>query len=371
MKTLERAKKLLIVNSSNQFWGAEISLSIFLKGLTPSEFSLIIKADGNGFSEYLTKQGISFEKNALELSPRKITFIKSIFFLLKASFREKATNFYGNNEDLSTLLAIIRVLSFFKIKTSIHIRNSPNKFDYYKKLMFVHSNIICNSKYTKKSLTKSVFLHPKSQIHLIPNAHGQKHTSNNNLKIQKTSLQKLNPFFLTVGMINRRKAQLDVVEAFYDADIHLKARYLMLGKSNEKNLYLEEIENFINKHDLESSIFIRSFEKDLEPFYSNAIATIVPSINETFGRVIVESGFYGTPLIVRDIEPLNELIEHGKTGLLWDGTTTHLAQLADIILKDTNYRNFLGKNLRIKVLNDFSDCRYIDSVKSAIQGKLT
>lgn len=363
------ARKLLIINSSNSLWGAEISLSVFLKSLLPDEFKLILKDEGDGFSEYLTQMGISHESSVLELSPRKISFTKAVYFLLKASLKNKARFLYANNEDLSTLLAIVRVVTLFRVATTIHIRNTPGKYDYYKKLMFLHSNIICNSDYTTKSLIGSVFLYWKSRIHLIPNAHGQK----KNLGAEKPqlhdNLSDSQPFFLTVGMINSRKAQLDVVEIFKDAKHLFKAKYILIGKNTEHNPYLKKIENFISQNNLLNMVLIWPFEKNLESVYSAAIATIVPSIDETFGRVVIESGFYGTPVIVRDIQPLNELINHGENGLIWDGSKLHLLKLTESLLSDHEYRDTLGKNLQQKVLRDFSNHNYAESVKAVILGK--
>ncbi len=363
------SERLLIINSSNTLWGAEVSLSVFLKSLFSDEFKLIIKAEGDGFSDYLTQMGISYESSVLELSPRKISFIKSVYFLLKTSLKNKARFLYANNEDLSTLLAFVRVVTLFGVATTIHIRNSPGKYDYYKKLMFLHSNIICNSDYTKKSLIGSVFLYSKSRIHLIPNAHGQEKDLGAEKPQLPENLPDLQPFFLTVGMINSRKAQLDVVEIFKDAEYLLKAKYVLIGKNTELNPYLKKIENFISQNNLLNTVLIWPFEKNLGSVYSAAIATIVPSINETFGRVVIESGFYGTPVIVRDIQPLSELIQHGENGLIWDGSKVHLLKLTKSLLSDREYRDSLGKNLRQKVLRDFSDHKYAESVKAVILGK--
>lgn len=364
-----KAKRLLILNSSNSFWGAEVSLSVLLNNLLPNEFKLILKDEGNGFSAYLKEMGISFQLSVLELSPRKLSFIKSIYFLLKTSFKNKTRFIYGNNEDLSTLLAVVRVITLFKVSTTLHIRNSPGSLDYYKKLMFLHSNIICNSEYTKRLLIRNIFLYSKSKIHLIANAHGQKKVTFDGESKSPHTLSDLQPFFLTVGMINKRKAQLDVVEVFKDAGSLIQANYVLLGKTSGLNPYLENIENFISRNGLLNKVIIWPFEKNLKPVYTAAIATIVPSINETFGRVVIESGFYGTPVIIRDIDPLKELIEHGETGLVWDGSKEHLIKLLTSLLSDREYRDYLGKNLEERVLRDFSDDKYAESVKAIILNK--
>lgn len=363
---LNNKKKYLIINSSNSFWGSETSLLIFLESLSTQDFKLIINKDGSGFSDRLSDKGIEFELTKLELSPKKMAFFKSLYYLFKTLIESKIKIIYGNNEDLSSLIAVVKIISLFRVETTIHLRNTPKKMDYFKKLMFIHNNIICNSKFTKKKLTESLITIPKSKIHIIVNAHGQKKESFEKSKTVKRNIKKNEPYFLTVGMISKGKAQFDAIKALNSSNLFSKINYLVVGKNYEKNLYLEEIEKYLSEHSLSHKVLIKHFENELGPLYSSAIALIVPSKKETFGRVVIESGFYGAPIIARNIEPLNELIEHGKTGLLWDGTEKHLGSLVDLLLGDNKLRNYLGKNLRSKVIKDFGNEKYFKSVKKIL-----
>ena len=129
---------------------------------------------------------------------------------------------------------------------------------------------------------------------------------------------------------------------------------------------MTKIEQYLAKNKLQDRVFIHPFKKDLSSAYAGAIATIISSKNETFGRVVIESGYYGTPVIVRNIEPLVELIEHGKNGLIWDGSEDHLSQLVKLLSNDSAYRNLLGDNLKTLVMNNYSDQHYCTKVKRII-----
>ena len=87
MKPPDRAEKLLIVNSSNKFWGAEVSLLIFLKSLDSINYELVVRKDGEGFSSELQKNDLSYSMFQLELSPFKRQFYKSIFKKMIRIFR--------------------------------------------------------------------------------------------------------------------------------------------------------------------------------------------------------------------------------------------------------------------------------------------
>ncbi len=361
---MKHIQKILVLNSSSQYWGAEVSLTVFLESLEEKDFKLIIKSDGIGFEDELEKRRIQYKKLHIELSPYKLKFYQSAFKLMNLLLKNNIRIIYANNEDLSSLVAVIRILSLFYFKTKLHIRNTPQYFDFYKKLMFLHNDIICNSNYTRKTLLKDIHFYNRKKLHIVPNAHGQ---------IKKNAIlqfKNYKNYFLSVGMICERKAQLDVVKTFTENDLLESAQYLMIGKTNEKNIYQSNIEETIKKYRLEGKIFLIPFIRDLCSAYSNAIATIVPSNNETFGRVVIESGFYGTPVIVRNIEPLSELVVHKKTGLIWDGSSHHLTKLLSSLIKDNELRNTLGANLKETVMKEYTNKNYQSKLKSIISGNL-
>ena len=167
-------KRILVINSSNQFWGAENSLMIFLKHLDSHSFKLLIRDDGQGFDKVLDDKKIKYEKYDLELSPFKMRFYKSVLILIKELFLNKTNIIYANNEDCSSLLSLTKLICLFQLRTILHFRTTPNKYDYYKKLMFFHDDIICNSNFTKHALIRDIKYYLGKRIHIVPNSHGQK-----------------------------------------------------------------------------------------------------------------------------------------------------------------------------------------------------
>lgn len=354
---------ILVINSSNQFWGAESSLMILLKNLNPESYKLIVRSDGNGFDAELDRNNIGYNKYNLELSPFKKNFFVSVLHLLKVIYKSKIRIIYANNEDLSSLIAVIRVITFLFIKTKLHIRNTPGQYDYYKKLMFIHNDVICNSNYTKDQLLNNLNLYSEKKIHIVPNSHGQ------SLKKTITPCNDYKNYFLSIGRINEPKAQFDVIKALNEVYSRSPINFLMVGKYPGANPYLTKIEEYLSINKLNDRVFINAFKEDLSSEYFNAIATIISSRNETFGRVVIESGYYGTPVIVRNIPPLLELIEDGQNGLVWDGSKDHLIKLIKLLSNDQEYRNFLGKNLQEFVKNNYSDHSYSTKVNNIIMSK--
>jgi glycosyltransferase involved in cell wall biosynthesis len=59
-------------------------------------------------------------------------------------------------------------------------------------------------------------------------------------------------------------------------------------------------------------------QEALDCFYERARFTVLPSVNEGFGLVVVESWLHRRPAIVTDRAGIAELIEDGKNGILFD-----------------------------------------------------
>ena len=350
---------MLILNSSNHHWGAEASLLLLLKDLDKSIYKLLIRNEPGDFESALKNKNISFSKINLTLSPFKISFYYSLFILIKVVLKYKIKNCYCNNDDLSTIVACLKIISFFNLNTFVHYRNFPNKNDYYKKLMFIHNTIICNSEFTQLSLLKNIRYKFNNTL-VIPNGHGQK-------KYQQEKRSKEN-FFLTVGRIDPNKAQLEIIEILYNSGALERFKYIIVGHKSTKNDYHQKILNYIKYNKIQERVILKSFSPNISNYYKNAIVTIIPSYIETFGRTVIESGFYGTPVIVRSIPALLELVNHEKDGLIWDGSSKNMQKQLDKMY-DESFRKKMGRNLREKVLNNFTDEQYLNNIKKIINFK--
>lgn len=56
--------------------------------------------------------------------------------------------------------------------------------------------------------------------------------------------------------------------------------------------------------------------EDMQPYYTQALVTIMPSHYEGFGIALIESMASGTPVVASDIPGINEVVIHGLSGLL-------------------------------------------------------
>ena len=84
----------------------------------------------------------------------------------------------------------------------------------------------------------------------------------------------------------------------------------------------------------------------LAALFRGAHAVVVPSlVYETFGYVVLEAFAEGTPVIVRDLGALPELVEESDAGLIFD-SLAGLVEAIERVASDPLYRATLGANGR-------------------------
>ena len=84
-------------------------------------------------------------------------------------------------------------------------------------------------------------------------------------------------------------------------------------------------------------------QAELARWYQAADLTVVPSYNESFGLVAVESQACGTPVVAAAVGGLRTAVAHGQSGLLVPGhdPADYAAALHEL-LRDPVRRRWLG-----------------------------
>jgi glycosyltransferase involved in cell wall biosynthesis len=87
--------------------------------------------------------------------------------------------------------------------------------------------------------------------------------------------------------------------------------------------------------------------EDIRPWYRAASILLLPSVNEPFGRVVVESMALGVPVVAMNSGGIPEIVRHGEDGVL----VTHLngSEIADAclwLLGDPSLREKMGQSCK-------------------------
>lgn len=119
-----------------------------------------------------------------------------------------------------------------------------------------------------------------------------------------------------------------------------------LGLSKAER-WLSELKELVRSLDLESRVVFAGHltHAELQAAYERCELTILPSILEGFGLVVIESWLYKKPTIVSANAGISELIKHGENGLLFDpNDPADLAEKISLLLSDQNLSLSLGEN---------------------------
>lgn len=161
-------------------------------------------------------------------------------------------------------------------------------------------------------------------------------------------------YVLCLGRFSIEKGFGYVVESMsYLKDLDVKVA--VTGKwENCSN----ELKSFIKLNDLRDKIKFVGFlhGSDLKELVSNAMCVACPAIwYENMPNVILEAYAYGKPVIASDIGSLAEVVEDGKTGLLFEPKNSEqIAECIRMLYEDSSLTEKLGKNARIEAESKYS-----------------
>jgi len=142
------------------------------------------------------------------------------------------------------------------------------------------------------------------------------------------------PYFLFVGRLEKLKGLQTLIPIFRNFN---KVKLLVAGSGSYESV-LRKIAS-----DSENIQFLGAISKErLRSLYKNAEALIVPSLcYEIFPLVIIEAFTQKTPVIVRNIGGLPEIVEESGGGIVYN-TDEELIESINLLLAKPEYRDELG-----------------------------
>lgn len=97
------------------------------------------------------------------------------------------------------------------------------------------------------------------------------------------------------------------------------------------------------------------FVADRDRLYGELDIVVAPAIDEPFGLTVPEAGSYGLPVVAARSGAFPELVEDGRTGLLFEpGDATGLAHVLERLVGDSRLRRRLGEAARAHVSARFT-----------------
>lgn len=165
--------------------------------------------------------------------------------------------------------------------------------------------IISVSKNTKRDLMNFYDV-PEGKINLVYEGYEDK-TKGFNLAVEE-EIEKLKPYFLFVGRLEKRKNILGIVEAFdlFKQKTGAKHKLVLGGRFGYGE---EEIKARISQSDYAKDIVIMGFVSDERKWqlFKNAEVFLFPTLYEGFGLPVLEAQSQGVPVITSNTSSLPEV----------------------------------------------------------------
>jgi glycosyltransferase involved in cell wall biosynthesis len=196
---------------------------------------------------------------------------------------------------------------------------------------------VATSKYTKKDLVKFYKVDPKKIEVVYQDCHPQFYEFDETLDVrEKYGLYK--DYILCVGTIEKRKQQLELVEAF--SKINFDGELILIGKKTKSfraiQILLDQNEELNSKVRVLENV---SFE-DFPHIYNKAMLFAYPSVCEGFGIPIVEAMNTGVPVLTTSRTVMEEV--GGDAVAYYEKYSQEsLASTLQNLVNDKAYRNEL------------------------------
>ena len=189
-------------------------------------------------------------------------------------------------------------------------------------------------------------LHPLVNTHIFTNPVTVEESDRVRKELRRSGLEE-SPYLLYVGRLMKEKNPALLLDALASARLRRPDLALVIAGDGQLRNHLEKRVGDLNiaRH----VIWLGNVPiSDLRGWYANATATVLPSLQEGFGKVIVESYLMGTPVVTTPFVSAPELILDGETGFIADSFTdpTDLASKVVSLLASPERAREMGRKGR-------------------------
>ena len=165
------------------------------------------------------------------------------------------------------------------------------------------------------------------------------------------------------GRIVEGKGQLDAVKAVQKIVKDGNRKLLLILSGHSQDQYADRLKKYVFENHLSNYIEFQEHNSDLRELRSTCDIGLTCSKKEAFGRVTVENQMAGLLAIGSDTGGTPEIIEHGKTGILYhEGDYKSLAEKIEYAVRNKVKMRQLAQNGYMNAAEKYSIIRVVDQV---------
>jgi len=211
------------------------------------------------------------------------------------------------------------------------------------------------SKTSESDIRRVIRFRLNKKVAVIPNGI--------NLKDYETESIAYKDIVLYIGRLIFYKNVDKLIKAFeLISKLNSKGELIIIGDGPMKPI----LQGLVKKLNLVNRVHFLgrvSHEKKVK-YLSCATALALPSIYEGFGIVILEAWALKKPVIVANVSPLNEIVEHGRDGLVADPyNPEEWSKYIKLLLEDKDLARKMGENGYKKLVSNYTIEKTVDKLE--------
>lgn len=217
-------------------------------------------------------------------------------------------------------------------------------------LTYESTEVIVNSNFMKNDLQR-LFGLPYEKINVIPNGISLNNFSGveKDYDFRRKYAMDNEKIILYVGRLVYEKGIQHLIGAMPKilANYH-DAKLVICGKGG----MIDELRQETRNLGIENKVYFAGYcdSKTVQKMYKCADMAVFPSTYEPFGIVALEAMLAGIPIVVSDVGGLNEIVEHGVTGMKsYAGNSNSISDSVLSLLFDAKLCDNVSKNAVKKV----------------------
>jgi glycogen(starch) synthase len=176
------------------------------------------------------------------------------------------------------------------------------------------------------------------------------------------------PIIGTVGRVERRKGQLDLVNAFANLRKRWPEAILEIVGPIAEETYASSIRAAITRHRLDASVRLTGHVADPQPLVARWSAYVSLSSDEGQGLAVLEAMANGTTVVALGVAGVEDYLTHARTGLVArTKNAREIAGLIERVLVDRVLAGRLATSARAMVRRRFGWTKTVAGVETAYQ----
>lgn len=183
--------------------------------------------------------------------------------------------------------------------------------------------------------------------------------------IKKRAELNIEPDDIVVGAISRLE-NIKGIEYFIDsAKIVLgvipMARFLIVGEGSLRS----NLEERAKRLGIRDRVIFTGWREDVPKIMMILDILVLTSLNEAVGRVLIEAGAAGKPVVAAAVGGVPDIVKNGETGILVPpGDSEEIARAVIELLKDEKKRHAMGRAAAEWARSSFDEKKMMDGINN-------